>query len=122
MQRRPRRVSSDGKRPKCINCYAVADGEKMFRFDPRRLLYSLQYENATDFHFDEAEGETTVKWSMSGERDFMTKAMTLVMDMDAMIGGDFEKGLAKLKEEAEGEAESNAKAEEAGEVEAKAQE
>jgi len=27
----------------------------------------------------------------------MGKAMSLVMDMDAMIGGDFEKGLASLK-------------------------
>jgi uncharacterized protein YndB with AHSA1/START domain len=57
--------------------------------------------NITDFHFDEEDEKTTVTWSMSGERDFMTKAICLVMDMDAMIGGDFEKGLAKLKEEAE---------------------
>lgn len=57
--------------------------------------------NTTDFHFDEEEGKTKVKWSMSGERDFMTKAICLVMDMDAMVGGDFEKGLAQLKEEAE---------------------
>lgn len=77
--------------------------------------------NTTDFHFDEADGETTVKWSMSGERDFMTKAMTLVMDMDGMIGGDFEKGLAQLKAEAEGQADSEAKAEPAGEAEEKAQ-
>jgi uncharacterized protein YndB with AHSA1/START domain len=48
------------------------------------------------------EGEgTTVTWSMAGENDFMGKAMSLFMDMDAMLGGDFEKGLAALGKAAE---------------------
>jgi hypothetical protein len=36
-------------------------------------------------------------WSMSGKRNFIAKAIGLVMNMDEMIGGDFEKGLAALK-------------------------
>ncbi|MBM4261173.1 MAG: DUF1428 family protein [Deltaproteobacteria bacterium] len=31
------------------------------------------------------------------EKDFMKKAFHLLMDIDKMVGGDFEKGLAQLK-------------------------
>ena len=34
---------------------------------------------------------------MQGEHDFMGKAMSLFMDMDKMVGPDFERGLANLK-------------------------
>ncbi len=39
---------------------------------------------------------------MAGDRNFMAKAMCMFMNMDKMVGGDFEKGLAKMKAEAEG--------------------
>ena len=39
----------------------------------------------------------TVTWSMLGKNNFMSKAFHLVMNMDKMVGGDFEKGLASLK-------------------------
>jgi hypothetical protein len=38
---------------------------------------------------------------MDGENNFMGKAASLFMDMDKMIGGDFEKGLAAMKTAAE---------------------
>ena len=41
--------------------------------------------------------QTLVTWTMHGANNFISKAMTLVMDCDKMIGGDFEKGLAQLK-------------------------
>jgi uncharacterized protein YndB with AHSA1/START domain len=44
---------------------------------------------------------TRVTWSMSGENNFMAKAMHMFMDMDRMIGGDFEAGLAQIKAKAE---------------------
>jgi hypothetical protein len=40
---------------------------------------------------------------MSGNNSFMGKAFSLVMNMDRMIGGQFEKGLADLKALAERE-------------------
>ena len=44
------------------------------------------------------EGErTAVTWSLEGRNNFPAKAMGLVMNMDKMIGGDFEKGLAQMK-------------------------
>lgn len=45
--------------------------------------------------------ENEVTWSMTGQRNFMAKAAGLVMDMDKLVGGDFEKGLADLKKAAE---------------------
>lgn len=36
-------------------------------------------------------------WSLIGTNNFMAKAMGLFMNMDKMIGGDFEQGLANMK-------------------------
>ena len=44
---------------------------------------------------------TNVSWTMTGQNNFMSKAMTLFMSMDKMVGNDFEKGLAQLKAVAE---------------------
>jgi uncharacterized protein YndB with AHSA1/START domain len=45
----------------------------------------------------EGNNQTAVTWSMSGENNFIAKAMCLFMNMDTMIGGQFEKGLASMK-------------------------
>jgi opacity protein-like surface antigen len=55
----------------------------------------------TDFNFRPAGDSTAVSWSMTGKHNLMSKAMCLVMDMDKMIGPDFEKGLSQLKTVAE---------------------
>jgi hypothetical protein len=48
------------------------------------------------------EGESSmVTWTMHGENTFMSKLMSVFMDMEGMIGRDFEKGLATLKAVAE---------------------
>jgi hypothetical protein len=60
--------------------------------------------NAAEFTFRPETIGTTVTWAMTGKRNFMTKAMGLVMNFDKMIGGNFEKGLAELKTIAEAEA------------------
>jgi hypothetical protein len=44
---------------------------------------------------------TVVTWSMAGTKNFVAKAIHLVMSMDRMIGGQFEKGLAQMKAVAE---------------------
>jgi uncharacterized protein YndB with AHSA1/START domain len=44
------------------------------------------------------EGGTGVNWKMSGNHGFLEKAVCLFMDMDAMLGKDFERGLANMKE------------------------
>jgi len=57
--------------------------------------------NATDFSFAPQGNQTNVKWTMSGDNNFMGKAFGLFINMDKMVGGDFEKGLAQLKSVAE---------------------
>ena len=52
--------------------------------------------NTTEFTFKPEGGQTQVTWSMFGENNFMSKAFSLIMDCDKMVGGDFEKGLANL--------------------------
>ncbi len=50
------------------------------------------------------DGGVTLSWAMEGQNTFLGKAMSLVMDMDAMIGKDFEQGLVTLKSLTETEA------------------
>jgi hypothetical protein len=51
----------------------------------------------TEFTFQPHGEQTEVTWSMFGKKDFIGKACCLFMDMDKMIGGDFENGLASIK-------------------------
>ena len=44
---------------------------------------------------------TRVTWAMHGPSALITKLMGIFFDMDAMIGKDFEAGLAHLKQRAE---------------------
>ena len=53
--------------------------------------------NTAEFTFKPEGNQTLVTWSMFGEKNFMAKAIHLVMNMDKMIGGQFEKGLADMK-------------------------
>ncbi|MGJ6981551.1 SRPBCC family protein [Aestuariimicrobium soli] len=47
-------------------------------------------------------GATKVTWSMEGEVSGVMRVFTKIRPMDALIGPDFERGLAQLKAEAEG--------------------
>ena len=58
----------------------------------------------TEFVFKPEASQTGVTWTMSGRKNFMSKAFCLFMSMDRMVGGDFERGLAKLKSVAESSA------------------
>ena len=57
--------------------------------------------NVTEFSFRPEGKQTTVVWSMDGTNNFMAKAAGLFMNMDKLVGGDFEKGLAQLKKVSE---------------------
>ncbi len=54
--------------------------------------------NTAEFTFRPENNQTVVTWSMFGKKNFMSKAMGLMMDCDKMIGGQFEEGLANLKQ------------------------
>jgi len=53
--------------------------------------------NSAEFAFKQEGGRTAVTWTMRGQNNFVGKAMCLVFDMDQMVGGDFEAGLAGIK-------------------------
>lgn len=53
--------------------------------------------NDAEFAFRPAGGATEVTWTMRGRNNFIGKAMCLVFDMDKMVGGDFEQGLAGIR-------------------------
>lgn len=57
--------------------------------------------NDVAFTFRQDGAKTDVTWAMSGKKNFVSKAVCLFMDMDKMLGGMFEKGLADLKTAAE---------------------
>jgi len=57
--------------------------------------------NTTEFTFTPQGNQTAIIWSMTGTNNFMAKAFCLFMNMDRMVGGDFEKGLARMKSVAE---------------------
>jgi hypothetical protein len=57
--------------------------------------------NTAEFTFKPEGSGTVVTWSMFGNKNFISKVMGLVMNMDKMVGGQFEKGLADMKATAE---------------------
>jgi hypothetical protein len=58
--------------------------------------------NATTFSFETVPEGTKITWAMDGTNDFSGKAFSLVMNMDKLVGRDFERGLEALKKLAEG--------------------
>ncbi|HEY6367974.1 MAG TPA: SRPBCC family protein [Candidatus Binatia bacterium] len=53
--------------------------------------------NTAEFTFKPEGNRTVVTWSMFGTNNFIAKAFCLFMNMDEMVGGQFEKGLASMK-------------------------
>lgn len=74
---------------------------------PARTVIQLDFiepfasSNVTEFALTPAAGSTTVRWTMTGPMLFISKLMAVFVSMDAMIGKDFDKGLAQLKAAAE---------------------
>jgi uncharacterized protein YndB with AHSA1/START domain len=57
--------------------------------------------NTAEFTFKPEGNQTVVTWSMFGRNNFIAKAFCLFINMDKMVGGQFEKGLASMKSVAE---------------------
>ena len=53
--------------------------------------------HTAEFAFEPEGDRTAVTWSMAGENKFIAKGISLLMNMDKMIGGQFERGLAEMK-------------------------
>jgi Polyketide cyclase / dehydrase and lipid transport len=57
--------------------------------------------HTAEFTFAPERDNTVVTWSMTGNNNFVAKGIALFMNMDKMIGSQFEKGLAQLGRVAE---------------------
>jgi hypothetical protein len=54
--------------------------------------------NTAEFSFKPAGADSTaVTWSMAGQNTFLSKAISLFIDMDRMVGGMFDQGLTQMK-------------------------
>jgi hypothetical protein len=60
--------------------------------------------NLAEFTFRPEGDQTSVTWSMTGKNNFIAKAVHLFINMDKMVGGQFEQGLAEMKSVVEGSA------------------
>jgi Polyketide cyclase / dehydrase and lipid transport len=74
----------DVKSPTTLNCRLL-------------MIKPMAADNVVTFHLSPTSGPTTVTWSMSGKNSFINKLMHTVMNVDKMVGRDFDKGLASLK-------------------------
>ena len=74
---------------------------------PSRVVIKLDFlrpfeaHNVTEFTLAAGGTATRVIWAMTGVNNFMGKLMSVFMNMDKMVGKDFETGLANLKAVAE---------------------
>jgi hypothetical protein len=53
--------------------------------------------STVEFTFRPEGDRTVVTWTLTGKNNLMARAMSLFVDMDKMIGRDFEEGLANLR-------------------------
>ena len=65
------------------------------------FLRPFEATNSAEFTFKPEGNRTAVTWSMEGKNNFIAKAVCLFMNMDKMVGGQFEQGLAQMKSVAE---------------------
>jgi uncharacterized protein YndB with AHSA1/START domain len=68
------------------------------RLDFKRPFAST---STAEFTFVPDGAQTVVTWSMSGDKNLLAKALHLVIDMDRMVGGKFDEGLAQMRAVAE---------------------
>ena len=70
---------------------------------PSRIAIKLDFmkpiegHNIAEFTMEPRGDSTKVTWSMYGPNRFIGKVMSVFIDMDNMVGKDFETGLASLK-------------------------
>jgi hypothetical protein len=61
------------------------------------FLKPFEATNTAEFTFKPEGNRTAVTWSMEGKNNFIAKAVCLFMNMEKMVGGQFEEGLASMK-------------------------
>lgn len=57
----------------------------------------MKAHNMAEFTLEPAGDSTTVTWAMTGSRPYMIKVISIFVNMDNLVGKDFESGLANMK-------------------------
>jgi uncharacterized protein YndB with AHSA1/START domain len=65
------------------------------------FLKPFEAHNIAEFTLQPQGTQTQVTWAMYGPSPYISKLMTTFVSMDSMVGGDFAKGLATLKQVSE---------------------
>ena len=65
------------------------------------MLAPMKAHNDVEFRLEPTGAHTQVTWAMRGASPYLGKLVGMVFDMDKMVGGAFESGLADLKSLAE---------------------
>ena len=65
------------------------------------MLKPFEAHNKVEFALQPQGSATVVTWAMHGHTPYLAKIMHVFFNMDRMVGGDFEAGLASLKAVAE---------------------
>ena len=74
---------------------------------PSKIVLKLDFvkpmegHNVVEFTLQPVNDGTRVTWDMQGPTPYLAKIIHVFFDMDRMVGGDFETGLANLKASAE---------------------
>lgn len=76
---------------------AMVEENKAVRTD-LHFIEPWESQSTATFDLEDLGDSTRVTWGIEGENNFMGKVMSVFMDMDKMVGPDFERGLANLKE------------------------
>lgn len=74
---------------------AIASSKVVIRLE---FLKPFAATHMAEFTLQPQGDSTTVDWAMYGKHPFLGKVMCLFMNMDKMVGKDFEAGLASLKD------------------------
>lgn len=65
------------------------------------MIKPIEGHNIVEFTLEPQGGVTSVTWAMQGRSSYFAKLMGIFINMDKMVGNDFEIGLANLKAVAE---------------------
>ncbi len=102
-------VSGEGSMYSWVGNHEVGEGKMtLVKSQPPELIRiqldfykPMKATNMAEFTFKPEGGGTAVTWTMTGTNNFISKFFCLFMDMDKMVGSQFEKGLDNLKKIAE---------------------
>jgi hypothetical protein len=77
---------------------SVQPSKVVLRLD---FVKPFEAHNTVEFRLEPKGDSTNVTWAMQGHTPYFAKIIHLFVNMDRMVGQDFEAGLANLKAAAE---------------------